>query len=38
MPLPAQNLNPKSSDDEISAAISESIAQCMEEGGREQNQ
>ena len=38
MPLPAESLSPTSSDEEIKAAISESIKLCMEEGGREQDQ
>ena len=38
MPLPAESLTAKSSDDDIKAAISESIRMCMEEGGREQDQ
>ncbi len=38
MPLAVDGLRPQSSVDEISKAISDSIAQCMNEGGREQNQ
>lgn len=32
MPLPVENLTPRSTDDEISTAISDSIAKCVEEG------
>lgn len=38
MPMPAEGLTPSSTDEEIKAAISASIKQCMEEGGREQKQ
>ena len=38
MPLPAEGLTPDSSQDEIRAAVSASIAQCMQEGGREQEE
>jgi hypothetical protein len=37
MPLPAESLTPRSSDEEIKAAIAESIALCIEEG-KEQDQ
>ena len=37
MPLAAEGLSPTSSDDEIQAAISASIKQCVDEG-REQDQ
>lgn len=38
MPLPVERLTPDSSTASIQEALSNSIAQCMEEGGREQNQ
>ena len=38
MPLPAESLSPDSPDDAIQKAISDSIAQCMSEGGREQQE
>lgn len=38
MPLPAEGLTKDSSDEEIKNAISASIKQCMDEGGREQAQ
>jgi len=38
MPLPVDNLTPDSGLGAIREAISQSIAQCMREGGREQKQ
>jgi len=38
MPLPVETLTPNSSREEIQAAISASISQCMSEGGKEQEQ
>lgn len=38
MPLPVENLTPESSAEAINQAISDSIAQCMKEGGRDQAQ
>ena len=38
MPLPAESLTPDSSDEQVKQAISDSIAQCMHEGGRELEQ
>ena len=38
MPLPAEGLTAQSTDDEIQQAISASIEQCMQEGGRAQEQ
>lgn len=38
MPLPAEALTGRSSDEEIKQAISASIEQCMQEGGRGQDQ
>ena len=38
MPLPAESLTKDSSDDQVKKAVSESIAACMEEGGRSQEQ
>jgi len=38
MPLAADRLTPSSTPEQVSAAISESIRQCMHEGGRKQNQ
>lgn len=38
MPLPAENLTPESNAEAIRQAISDSIAQCMREGGRDQAQ
>jgi len=38
MPLPAEGLTPQSTPEEIQAAISDSIKQCMDEGSREQDQ
>ena len=38
MPLPVEALTPDSDDAAVKAAISESIAQCMREGGRSQEQ
>ena len=38
MPLPVDNLTPDSGIQAIRDAISKSIQQCMEEGGREQSQ
>jgi len=38
MPLPAERLTVDSSMDAIRQAISDSIAQCMREGGRDQKQ
>jgi len=38
MPYPADRLTPNSTKDQIEAAISASIAMCMREGGRKQDQ
>ena len=38
MPMPAESLTSKSSDQEIKDAISSTIEICMNEGGREQKQ
>ena len=38
MPLSVESLTPSSTDAEIQDKISKSIAQCMEEGGREQKE
>ena len=38
MPLPVENLTPDSQTVAIRDAISESIAQCMREGGRTQKE
>ena len=38
MPLPAESLSPNSTDPEIQDKISQSIEQCMKEGGRDQKQ
>lgn len=38
MPLPAEGLTPDSSPEAVQEAISASIKQCMDEGGREQDQ
>jgi len=38
MPLPVENLTPDSPEGTIREAISQSIAQCMREGGRDQKQ
>lgn len=38
MPLSTESLNPNSTDEQIREIISQSIAKCMEEGGRDQKQ
>ena len=38
MPLPVDNLTPDSGLQSIREAISQSIAQCMREGGKEQKE
>jgi len=38
VPLHVESLKPTSGKDEVSKAISESISQCMKEGGRSQEQ
>ena len=38
MPLPVESLTPESNPRDIREAISQSIAACMEEGGRDQKQ
>ena len=38
MPLSVESLTPDSTDAEVQTKISESIRQCMEEGGREQKE
>jgi len=38
MPLPVERLTPNSSERTIREAISQSIAQCLREGGRDQKQ
>lgn len=38
MPLAAESLTPDSSPEAVKKAISDSVAQCMREGGREQKQ
>ena len=38
MPLAVDSLTPQSSREQIQKAISESVSQCMAEGGREQDQ
>lgn len=38
MPLPAENLTPDSSPEQIQEAISKSIEQCMQEGTRPQKE
>jgi len=38
MPLAAENLTKQSTDEQIARAISQSISQCMKEGGRGQDQ
>lgn len=38
MPLPVERLRPDSSAEQVRQAISDSIAQCVSEGGRSQEQ
>lgn len=38
MPLPTESLTPSSSDTAVRKAISDSISQCMQEGGKQQDQ
>jgi len=38
MPLPVEGLTPESGEGTIREAISQSIAQCMREGGRDQKE
>ncbi len=38
MPLPTEGLNNSSNDEQIRETISATIAQCMEEGGKDQKQ
>ena len=38
MPLSVENLTPESNDKAIQDAISDSISQCMKEGGRTQKE